>query len=153
MPGEKLLLSRNWRASSSVSTGVKPLDDVLRPPRSMGRIDGDDPAGDEPVEQHAKGGEVLLDGRLFEISSQRLDICGDAQRLDRHEFAEAAGVAPAEENRLAAVSPGVAIRTGMTGRLSASIDTHPRLFCCTYWRRRARQRGQTNISNFPNSSA
>ncbi len=43
----------------------------------MRRIGRDDLAGDQPVEQHANGRQVLLDGRLLEILAQRLDIGGD----------------------------------------------------------------------------
>jgi len=37
---------------------------------------GDDLAGDEPVEQHADGREVLLDGRLLEVLAEAADIGG-----------------------------------------------------------------------------
>jgi hypothetical protein len=63
----------------------------------MGRIGGDDLAGDEPVEQHADGGEVLLDRRLFEILAERLDIGGDMQRLDIGDLTEFVLIAPGEE--------------------------------------------------------
>ena len=63
----------------------------------MGRIGGDDLAGDQPVEQHADGGEVLLDRRLFEILAERLDIGGDVQRLDIGDLADLVPVAPGEE--------------------------------------------------------
>jgi hypothetical protein len=49
------------------------LDDVLRAADRVGRIGGDDLAGDQPVEQHADSGEVLLDRRLLEILAERLD--------------------------------------------------------------------------------
>ena len=48
----------------------------------MGRIGRDDLAGDQPVEQHADGGQVLLDRRLLELLPKTLDIGGDVQRLD-----------------------------------------------------------------------
>jgi hypothetical protein len=48
----------------------------------VGRVGGDDLAGDQPVEQHSDGGEVLLDRRLFKILAERLDIGGDMERLD-----------------------------------------------------------------------
>ena len=77
--------------------GLAGLDDVLRAAHRMGRIGGDDLAGDQPVEQHADGGQVLLDGRLLEILAQRLDIGGDMQRLDIGDLADLVLVAPGEE--------------------------------------------------------
>ena len=50
------------------------LDDVLRPAHRVGGIDREDLADDEPVEQHADRGEVLLDGRLLELAADRLRI-------------------------------------------------------------------------------
>ena len=50
--------------------GLAGLDDVLRSAHRMRRVGGDDLAGDQPVEQHADGGEVLLDRRLLEILAQ-----------------------------------------------------------------------------------
>ena len=58
---------------------------------------GDDLADDQPVEQHADRGEVLLDGRLLKILAERTDIGRDVHGLDRHELIEAPGVAPGEE--------------------------------------------------------
>jgi len=43
----------------------------------MGGIDGDHLTDDEPVEQHADGGEELFDGRLFEILTHGLDVGRD----------------------------------------------------------------------------
>ena len=77
--------------------GLAGLDDVLGAAHRMGRIGGDDLAGDQPVEQHADGGEVLLDRRLLEILAKRLDIGGDMQRLDIGDFADLVLVAPGEE--------------------------------------------------------
>ena len=48
----------------------------------MRRIGRDDLAGDEPVEQHADRGEVLLDGRLLEAFPEATDIGRDMHRLD-----------------------------------------------------------------------
>ena len=45
----------------------------------------DDAAGGQPVEQHADGGEVLLDGgggQRFRTRRELLDIGGDVHRLD-----------------------------------------------------------------------
>ena len=56
-------------------------------PTSLATIGGDDLAGDQPVKQHANGGQVLLDLRLLEIAAERLDIGGDVKRLDIGDFA------------------------------------------------------------------
>ena len=77
--------------------GLAGLDDVLRSAHRMGRIGRDDLAGDQPVEQHAYRGEVLLDRRLLKILAERLDIGGDMQRLDIGDFADLVLVAPGEE--------------------------------------------------------
>ena len=63
----------------------------------MGRIGGDDLAGDQPIEQHADGGQVLLDRRLLEVLAERLDIGGDVERLDIGDLADLVLVAPGEE--------------------------------------------------------
>ena len=68
--------------------GLAGLDDVLGAAHRMGRIGRDDLAGDQPVEQHADRGEVLLDRRLLEILGHRLDIGGDMQRLDIGDLAD-----------------------------------------------------------------
>jgi hypothetical protein len=47
--------------------GLAGLDDVLGTAHRMRRIDRDDLAGDQPVEQHADRGEVLLDRRLLKF--------------------------------------------------------------------------------------
>ena len=51
-------------------------------PTSLATIGGDDLAGDQPIDQHADGGQVLLDRRLLKILAERLDIGGDVERLD-----------------------------------------------------------------------
>ncbi len=65
------------RLIDSQHRGLPGLDHMLRPAHGMCRIGGDDLASDQPVEQHADGGKVLLDRRLLEIFPQRLDIGGD----------------------------------------------------------------------------
>ena len=62
--------------------GLAGFDDVLRTAHRMRRIGRDDLASHQPVEQHADGGQVLLDRRLLKILAERLDIGGDTQRLD-----------------------------------------------------------------------
>ena len=77
--------------------GLAGFDDVLGAAHRMRRIGRDDLAGDQPVEQHANGGEVLLDRRLLEVLAERLDIGGDMQRLDIGDLADLVLVAPGEE--------------------------------------------------------
>ena len=91
--------------------GFAALDDVLGAAYRGGRIDGDDMAGDQPVEQHADGGQVLLDGRLLGILAWGLDVGGDVQRLDVGELAELVPVAPGEElaDGMRVGLPGVAV--------------------------------------------
>jgi hypothetical protein len=66
-------------------------------PTSLATIGGDDLAGDQPIDQHADGGQVLLDRRLLKILAERLDIGGDVERLDVGELAEFVAIAPVEE--------------------------------------------------------
>ena len=66
-------------------------------PTSLATIGGDDLAGDQPVEQHADGGEVLLDRRFFKILAERLDIGRDVERLDIGDLADLMMVDPGEE--------------------------------------------------------
>ena len=51
----------------------------------MSRVDGNDLAGDQPIEEHADGGQVLLDGALGMRLAELLDVAGDMNRLDRFE--------------------------------------------------------------------
>ena len=56
--------SSRVRASAAESTGVEPyFTEWLGPRTACAGLDGDDLADDEPVEQHADAGQVLLDGR------------------------------------------------------------------------------------------
>jgi hypothetical protein len=59
-------------------------------PTSLATIGGDDLAGDQPIEQHADCGQVLLDGRLLKILAERLDIGGDVQQFDVGDLADLA---------------------------------------------------------------
>ncbi len=83
-------------------------------PVSVGRIHGDDLAGDEPVEQHADGGQMLLDGRLREVLAEAFDIGGDVERFDLVQAAELVAVAPVEEAQHGMVirGPGVLVADG-----------------------------------------
>ena len=53
--------------------------------------------GDEPVEQHADRGEVLLDGRGAVAAAENLDIGGDVMRAHRRKRRDALGIEPGEE--------------------------------------------------------
>jgi hypothetical protein len=79
--------------------GFARFDDVLRAAHRIRRIGRDDLARDPPVEQHANGGQVLLDRRFLEILAHRLDIGRDVQRLDIGDLADLVMVAPGEEPR------------------------------------------------------
>jgi hypothetical protein len=41
-------------------------------PTSLATIGGDDLAGDHPIDQHADGGQVLLDRRLLKVLTEGL---------------------------------------------------------------------------------
>ena len=71
------------------------FDHVLRAAHGVGGVDGEDLADDQPVEQHADGGQVLLDGRLLKVLAERLDLGGDVHRLDVGDRGRP--VAPVEE--------------------------------------------------------
>ena len=101
----------------------------------MSRIGGDDLAGDQPVKQHAYGGEVLLDRRLLEILPERLDIGGDVQRLDIGNLADLVMVAPGEEPHAGVMirHAGVLVANGggeeleeASGGLVAGVGDHAR---------------------------
>jgi hypothetical protein len=75
----------------------------------MRRVDGEDLADDEPVEQHADRGQVLLAGRIGRGALfycpvaglrdfQRLDVGSDMQRLDIDELADAMLFQPDEND-------------------------------------------------------
>ena len=57
---------------------------------------------------------MLLDGWLLEVAFQRLDIGGDAQRLDVGELADTVALAPGEEpiDRMQVGHAGVLVANG-----------------------------------------
>ena len=72
---------------------------MFRAAHGVGRVDGDDLAGDQPVEQHPNGGQVLFDRRLFEVAAHGLDVGGDVERFDIDERLNfRTSVAPIEES-------------------------------------------------------
>ena len=70
---------------------------MLGPTHSMGRIDCQDLADDEPIKQHADGREVLFDGRLGGRRLKPLDVGGDVHGLDIGELADPMLLDPGEE--------------------------------------------------------
>ena len=70
------------------------LDDVLGAADGMGRVDFENLAGDEPVEEHSKGGQVLLHRGRGHPALQVLDEGGDVKGLDAGQLGQAVGVAP-----------------------------------------------------------
>jgi hypothetical protein len=60
----------------------------------MGRIDVDDMPGDEPVQQHAERGQMLLDGRRRHLGLQVLNESGNVKRLDAGKLVEVSLSAP-----------------------------------------------------------
>ena len=63
----------------------------------MRRIDGEDLADHQPVEQHADRREVQFDGRLGGCRLQHLYIGGDVNRLDVGQPADLVPLDPVEE--------------------------------------------------------
>jgi len=62
--------------------GLTFFDAVLRPANGVRGVHGHDLAGDEPIEEHANGGEVLLDRGLGTLGAELLDVRGDMNGLD-----------------------------------------------------------------------
>ena len=91
------------------------FDDVLRAAYRAGRVEGHDAAAGQPVEQHADGGQVLLDGGGGDLRSlaELLDVGGDVHRLDVGQ-GQAVPLAPGEEiaGGTGVGSPGVAVADG-----------------------------------------
>jgi len=87
---------------------------VFRSTDGVGRVDGEYAAGNEPVEAHADGGEVLFYRGLGHPGAERLDIGGDVERLDVGELADLVPVDPGKELRDGPVigHPGVLIADG-----------------------------------------
>jgi hypothetical protein len=63
----------------------------------MGRVGGDDLAGDQPVEQLADRSEVLLDRRLLEGFAERFDVVRNVERFDLGELADLVTITPGEK--------------------------------------------------------
>jgi hypothetical protein len=72
----------NWPISSAESTEVFPFLTLCLGPRTACAGLLGIPAGDEPVEQHADGSQVLLDAGLRHYRAELLYICSHVDRLD-----------------------------------------------------------------------
>ena len=70
---------------------------MLRAVDRVDRVSGNDLAGDQPVEQHADGRQMLLDRRFLEIFSQHFDVGRDMYRFDVVDAAEMVVLAPGKE--------------------------------------------------------
>ena len=94
--------------------GLAGSDNMLRTADRVGRVGSDDLAGDQPVEQHADRGQVLLDRRLRHGVLKVLYIGRHVQRLDIGDAANAMPVAPAEKiaNRTVVSHAGVLVANG-----------------------------------------
>ena len=73
------------------------LDDVLGAAHGMGRVDFENLAGDEPVEEHPESGQVLLHRGGRHVPLQVLDEGGDVEGLDAGQLGQAVGFAPSGE--------------------------------------------------------
>ena len=84
---------------------------IFRAAHGMGRIHVDDVAGHEPVEQHADGGQVLLDRGRGEMALEILQEGGDVEGLYVGELVQVVLLAPL----------GKAARRGRTGGLPKNV--------------------------------
>jgi hypothetical protein len=120
------------------------FDDIFWAAHGVGRIDVDDVAGDEPVEQHAYRGQVLLGGRGRDLGLKVLDEGGDMERLHRCEFIDAFAGASSGE------APG-GVQIGPAGMVIVNLpceefqDALSGFWCgCEEWRRLEIRRGREN---------
>ena len=70
--------------------GFAGFDDVLRAADGVGRVDVDDLAGHQPLEEHADGGELLLHRGLGVIGLKMLDVASDPDGFDGSQVVDAA---------------------------------------------------------------
>jgi len=81
----------------------------------MRGVDRHDLAGDQPVEEHANGGQLLLDGGLGVRLPQLLDIGGDRHGSDVLQGVNAASLAPVQEGEGVAVIGPAGVRIADLG--------------------------------------
>lgn len=77
--------------------GAAFLDDVFRPAHCVSRVDVEDVANHEPIEQHPQRGEMSLDGRLRELALQFFDVGGHVQWPALGQVAQSPAFAPLTE--------------------------------------------------------
>ena len=75
-------------------------DGVFRPSHSAGGVGGQDPADDEPVEEHPDSGKVEFDRGRRHPALQFFDVGGDVDRLDLAQVADAIQLGGVEANEL-----------------------------------------------------
>jgi hypothetical protein len=97
MPCSKLEVSTAQHGTLSGAGYLhQSLHDVLRSAHGRGRIQWDDLAGDEPIEQHPHGGELLLHVRRRMRLLAGFNVARHVDGSDRHQR-EAALIAPGEK--------------------------------------------------------
>ena len=94
--------------------GLAGPDHVFGAAHRGGGIYGQDLADHQPVEQHAHGGQPLLDGRRRKSAPEALDPGGDVHRLDVKQT-KAGLVAPVEEFAGGAVIGFAGVRVADVG--------------------------------------
>ena len=94
--------------------GLAGADDIFGAAHCGGGIYRQDLADHQPVEQHADGGQPLLDGRRRKLASEVLDPGGDVHRFDVKQT-KAGLVAPIEEFTCGAVIGFAGVRVADVG--------------------------------------
>jgi hypothetical protein len=83
------------RFCSGQHRGLAGADDIFGPAHRGGRVYGENLADHQPVEQHAHGGQPLLDGRRRKPASEALDPGGDVHWF----YVEQTGSRPGRTSR------------------------------------------------------
>ena len=79
--------------------GLALRDDMLWTPNGGGRVVGHHLADHQPIEEHADGGETLLDGGRRVVCAELLNVGSDVEPLDGPQIPNAALLTPSEELR------------------------------------------------------
>jgi hypothetical protein len=96
--------------------GLAFLDDVLRATYGGGRIGaGENLADDQPVEQHADRGEVLLDRRRAVAAAENFDVSRDVMRAHRRERRDVLRVEPRKKRSHGDRISGASVRVADVG--------------------------------------
>ena len=72
-------------------------DDVPRPADCSRGVHADDSSNEQKIEQHTNRSKFLLNTRLFNFRSARLDVGRNVERLNRGKFTDPVPLAPGEE--------------------------------------------------------